>query len=221
MVNRICEFVLIRIREFDVDLDDDLLVKSRIQLPSVIPQPFELDEFSDELPTRPTRSITFCSTQERILKSLTSQKRSPSNLEDISPIMRGFLAVISLIPYAIKAPFSSHVPGTPQYRLNLDQFALWFTKDLGNPWTDRLIGEIEFWLPKSEDEEFVSIGKLVDAIYSSESKPPLLNIPLSGVTIDASTAGTFRAQYANIRAVRAALSSLEHTMETIFHSITR
>ncbi|KAG8854659.1 hypothetical protein FRB91_003239 [Serendipita sp. 411] len=87
--------------------------------------------------------------QERVLKSLTksyqpnSEGTTKRSLETLSPLLRALLAVVSFLPFALRYPFTSRIPSSTRYRLDLSALRRRFKEIILQTWVDQFSRELQ------------------------------------------------------------------------------
>ncbi|KAG8834094.1 hypothetical protein FRC17_009582 [Serendipita sp. 399] len=96
-----------------------------------------------------SRPTEFELMQERILQSFRRKSQSnvegsaEKSLEALSPLLRALLAVISFFPFAFRYPFTSRIPASTRFRLDLSALRRRYKEVILQPWVDQFSRELQ------------------------------------------------------------------------------
>jgi hypothetical protein len=163
------------------------------------------------------RSVNFRRTQERILKHLTSKNepKAYKSVEELSPLLRALLATVSFVPFAFYYPFSSRLPASTKYVVDLDGMRDAYKQVLFSPWADVFSRELQ---EAFRGLEYAAGSILESALETAlqESTERLRSLSeLPPTTIDGVTLDGIARNYCNLVAAQEAFESIATRLEDV------
>lgn len=159
------------------------------------------------------RAVAFRKTQERILSQISSKKRAESDssksIDDLSPLLRALLATVSFVPFALYYPFSSRMPASTRYVVDLDGLRKAYKETILHPWTDVFSVELQKAFQQQTED---SAGAILESALqtalqdSAERLRKLKEVPIPKV--DETVSRDISCNYCNLVAAYEALGTI-------------